>query len=297
MSTAIVKLADAQGVSPEEIKNVLSGMIISAKAQHGATASDAELTVVSSICSQYGLNPLAREAHAFVSGGKLSVTIGIDGWIKIMNRQPDFDGVEFEDNFDGKDLVSVTTKIYIKGRRFPTCVTEYMDECFQAKSPAWQKFKKRMLRNKSLGQCVRVAFGISEVIDSDEAERIKESEPQQARDITPQQESRESVMAGIIKQYDADMAECGDLDTLKQVCTEIRKNLEASGDWNEFKSSIIDMNTSHKDRINSYSDVEDAEFEEVVETAPNADGSERVIITKQSTEEPDIAFEDDDEEF
>ncbi len=278
MTTALVRLADAQGVSPEEIKNVLSGMIISAKAQHGATASDAELTVVSSICSQYGLNPLAREAHAFVSGGKLSVTIGIDGWIKIMNRQPDFDGVEFDDNFDGKELVSVTTKIYIKGRKFPTCVTEYMDECYQAKSPAWQKFKKRMLRNKSLGQCVRVAFGISEVIDSDEADRIKESEPAQARDITPKTE------AVNIEKIEIEIAQAGDLDTLKSICGGIRKDLEARGLWEQHKSTIVKLNEDQKSRIASFGDVEEAEFEEVVEDAA-------------PTEEPDIAFEDDDEEF
>ncbi|AUR92700.1 RecT family protein [Vibrio phage 1.175.O._10N.261.55.B3] len=284
MTTALVKLADAQGVSPEEIKNVLSGMIISAKAQHGATASDAELTVVSSICSQYGLNPLAREAHAFVSGGKLSVTIGVDGWIKIMNRQPDFDGVEFDDNFDDKELVSVTTKIYIKGRKFPTCVTEYMDECYQAKSPAWQKFKKRMLRNKSLGQCVRVAFGISEVIDSDEADRIKESEPAQARDITPKTE------AVNIEKIELEIAQAGDLDTLKSICGGIRKDLEARGLWEQHKSTIVKLNEEQKARIASFDDMEDAEFEEVE--------PESVIFAPENkAAEPDIAFEDDEEEF
>ncbi len=283
MTTALVKLADAQGVSPEEIKNVLSGMIISAKAQHGATASDAELTVVSSICSQYGLNPLAREAHAFVSGGKLSVTIGVDGWIKIMNRQPDFDGVEFDDNFDGKELVSVTTKIYIKGRKFPTCVTEYMDECYQAKSPAWQKFKKRMLRNKSLGQCVRVAFGISEVIDSDEADRIKESDPAQSRDITPEKPAFD------IESISADLDECGDLSTLDKVCGDIRQKLEASGLWDNNKVQLSNMKQHHKDRINSYSEVEEAEFEEY-----QPEPEKQAAI---DAELEDIAFEDDAEEF
>ena len=160
MTTALVKLAENIGTSPAEIKTVLSGMIISAKGQHGSVATDAELTVVSGICAQYGLNPLTREAHAFISGGKLSVVIGIDGWLKIvLNRQPTFNGIEYDYEFDGKELLSVTTKIHIKGREYPTCITEWMDECFQPKSDAWKKYKKRMLRNKSTGQAVRVAFG------------------------------------------------------------------------------------------------------------------------------------------
>lgn len=55
--------------------------------------------------------------------------IGLDGWIKLANRNPDFDGYEQTDNFDDKgELVSVTTKIYVKNRRFPTPHTEYMRE-------------------------------------------------------------------------------------------------------------------------------------------------------------------------
>lgn len=289
MSNALQVMAKNTGVSTEEITEVVRTMIVSSKNQHGSVATDAEITVVSGICAQYGLNPLAKEAHAFVSGGKLSVTIGIDGWIKIMNRQATFNGVEFEDHFDGGSLTAVTTKIHIKGRDFPTCVTEYMDECFQPNSAAWKKFKKRMLRNKSLGQCVRVAFGISEVIDTDEADRIKSSEPaaQQERDVTPADEKDLSHA-----EYDADMAECGDLDTLKQMCGEIRKSLEAMGKWNDRKAEIIALNTKHKARINSYSEVvEEAEFEEVLTT------EEAPHIAAAMDAEPDVPFEDEDEEF
>jgi len=279
MTTAIVKLADSVGVSTEEMTNVVKGMIIASKGQHGAVATDAELTIVSGICAQYGLNPLTKEAHAFVSGGKLNVVIGIDGYIKVMNRHPDFDGVEFEDHFDGKELVSVTTKIHVKGRKFPTCATEYMDECFQAKSDAWRKYKKRMLRNKSLAQCVRIAFGITEVIDSDEADRIKQAEPTE-RDITPEKP------AFSLDSIEADMAECGDLDTLKQVCTSIRQTLEANGTWEQHKQQIIDLNKKHKARIESYSnDVEEADFEEVIEPEQQAAIDAEI--------EEDIPFEDE----
>ncbi len=287
MSNALALVAQNTGASQEEIKEVLSGMIVSAKNQHGSVATNAELAIVTGVAAKYDLNPLVKEMAAFVSGGKLQVTVMIDGWYKMVNRQPTFDGVEFDDHIDANGKLSaITCRMYLTNRTRPVTVTEYLAECRKTGNGAdvWNKWPSRMLRHKAYIQAARMAFGISEIVDPDEADRIKESEPQQARDITPQQESRESVMAGIIKQYDADMAECGDLDTLKQVCNEIRKNLEASGDWNECKSSIIDMNTSHKDRINSYSDVEDAEFEEVVEDA-------------SPTEEPDIAFEDNEEEF
>ena len=258
MSNAIAVIAQNTGATQDEVTDILKNMIVSAKQQHGAQATNAELAVVAGVCSTYKLNPLVREAHAFISGGKLSVTIGIDGWIKIMNRQENFDGVEFEDKFDdtGK-MISVTTKIYTKNRSHPTCVTEYMDECYQEKSPAWQKFKKRMLRNKSLGQCVRVAFGISEVIDDDEQSRIEASAPSE-KVINP---SANIDWAGI----QADMAECGDEESLNAVCVELRRRLEADGQWAQAKATCILMKSEHQARIQSYAAQADAVQVEALE--------------------------------
>lgn len=260
MSNALAIIAQNSGTSPEEIKEVLSGMIISAKAQHGAKATDAELAVVAGVCATYSLNPLVKEAYAFISGGKLQVMIGIDGWLKVMTRHPDFDGIEYDYEWDGKNLVAVTAKIYTKSRSRPTCVTEWMDECKQTKSDAWNKYSKRMLRNKATGQCVRVAFGISEILDDDEADRIKASE----RDVTPQQ-SR-----GVVdyQALEAEMSACDTQDKLRACCTAIREDMEKRGIWNAEKAIIIEMNGRHKARIEAATPIE-AEFEEVNEESAN----------------------------
>ncbi len=294
MSKSLTRLADNVGTTPEEIKSVLSSMIISAKAQHGSVATDAELTVVSGICAQYDLNPLTREAHAFISGGKLSVVIGIDGWIKICNRQPSFNGIEYEYEFDGKELLSVTTKIHIKGRDFPVCVTEWMDECYQPNSPAWKKFKKRMLRNKSTGQAVRIAFGVTEVIDDDEKTRITDSTTE--RDITPVQPTGPTT-----EEINLMMAACGDLETLKQACGELRVEMQNNGTWKNRSAEVIALNIKHKDRINSYVDVDELDTD-----TPNGMSEANEVIEGElmdnnpahQDDEPDIGFgEDDTDEF
>lgn len=241
MSNALATIAQSTGTSPEEIKEVISGMIISAKAQHGAKASDGELAVVAGVCATYGLNPLVKEAHAFISGGKLQVMIGIDGWLKIMNRHPDFDGVEFDYEWDGKILSGVTTKIFTKNRSRPVCVTEWLDECKQDKSDAWRKYPKRMLRNKSLGQCIRVAFGISEILDDDEASRITQGE----RDVTPQRTAATVDYAAI----EAAMAKCESHEALTAMSTGIREDMEKRGIWSTEKHLVIEMNGRHKKRI------------------------------------------------
>ena len=241
---SLAVIAQNVGTTPEEIKEVLSGMIISAKAQHGSKATDAELAVVSGVCAKFGLNPLVREAHAFVSGGKLQVMIGLDGWIKVMVRQDSYDGHEQTENFDEKgELISVTTKIYVKGRKYPTPHTEWMKEAFVPTSPAWKKYPFRMLASKSLGQCVRKAFGLSEVVDDDEAARITNS--RQEKDITPSSSSPTIDWQAINDM----MAECADLDTLKGVAGGLRREMEINGTWAQHKDHMILLHAEHKERI------------------------------------------------
>ena len=241
---SLAVIAQNTGTTQEEIKEVLSGMIISAKAQHGSKATDAELAVVSGVCAKFGLNPLVREAHAFISGGKLQVMIGLDGWIKVMVRQDSYDGHEQTENFDEKgELISVTTKIYVKGRKYPTPHTEWMKEAFVPTSPAWKKYPFRMLAGKSLGQCVRKAFGLSEVVDDDEAARITGA--RQEKDITP------TSTAPVIdwQAINDMMAEGADLDTLKGVAGGLRREMEINGTWAQHKDHMILLHAEHKERI------------------------------------------------
>lgn len=265
MSNALAVIAQNTGASVEDITDVLRGMIVSAKNQHGAQATNAELAIVTGVCATYGLNPLVKECSALVTGGKLSVVVMVDGWYKMVNRRPEFDGVEFDDKFDDKgNLASITCRMFIKGRERPVCVTEYMAECRDPKSSVWQKWPGRMLRHKAYIQCARMAFGISEVIDDDEASRIaanSQSGPRESRekDITP---ATKAIDWDAIK---ADMAECGDEESLNAVCVELRRRLEADGQWAQAKATCILMKSEHQARIQSYAAQADAAQGEVQE--------------------------------
>lgn len=125
------------------------------------------------VANQYGLNPWTREIYAFPHKQEGIVPIvGIDGWLKIINNHPQFDGMEFE-----QDDEKCTCTIYRKDRSRPISVTEYLDECRRNTDP-WKNYTKRMLRHKATMQCARYAFGLA-LSDQDDADAIAE------RDITP----------------------------------------------------------------------------------------------------------------
>lgn len=150
-------------------------------------ASDAQFTALMIVANQYGLNPWTREIYAFPDkqNGIVPV-VGVDGWSRIINEHPQFDGLEFEMPEDGTECTCI---IFRKDRAHPIKVTEYKDECyrkaFTSKSGyevtgPWQSHPKRMLRHKALIQCARLAFGYTGIFDEDEAQRIIE------KDVTAQ---------------------------------------------------------------------------------------------------------------
>ena len=135
------------------------------------------------VAKEYRLNPLTKEIYAFPGkGGSIQPIVSIDGWMRMINNHPDFDGMEFVDNLEDGKLVSITCKMFRKDRAHPISVTEYMAECKRG-TDTWNKWPARMLRHKAAIQAARYAFGFSGIYDEDEAARMIETKP--VVDVTP----------------------------------------------------------------------------------------------------------------
>ena len=134
--------------------------------------SDAQMVALLVVSNQYGLNPWTKEIYAFPdSNNGIVPVVGVDGWSRIINNHPQFDGMEFV-----QDDESCTCIIYRKDRTHAIKVTEYMTECKRGNTKPWQSHPRRMLRHKAMIQCARLAFGYGGIYDQDEAERIVEAQ-------------------------------------------------------------------------------------------------------------------------
>ena len=144
--------------------------------------SDEEFQAMCMVSNTYGLNPILKEVYAFPSkSGAVVPIVSIDGWLKIINRHPALDGIEFEEGDD-----RCTAVIHRKDREHPTKVTEWLSEC-RGETEPWRRWPKRMLRHKALIQCARIAFGFAGIYDEDEGERIAIA---QAAEATPKRGRR-----------------------------------------------------------------------------------------------------------
>lgn len=171
MSKAIAMLAAQSNIDEQEMFSIVCSTIMAAK--KGQQATQEEVAVFSAIASEYKLNPLTKEIFAFNNRGAIQPIVSVDGWLKIINSHPQLDGIQFENHFEGSNLIATTCRIFRKDRRHATEVTELLNECRISSSQVWQKWPARMLRHKALIQAARVAFGFSGIIDEDEAVRYQ----------------------------------------------------------------------------------------------------------------------------
>ena len=170
-----------------------------------AVLKNEQLMMLCIVAEQYGLNPLTKEIYAFPDKGGIIPVIGVDGWVTIARRQPDFQGYEFNYSdgmcrmqgaeVDGYEWIECS--IHIKGMTSIT-VREHLDEVYKpprkGRSGPWQTHTKRMHRHKVLIQALRMAFGFSGIYDADEAENIRNNRNASGSgstevDVTPQSQS------------------------------------------------------------------------------------------------------------
>jgi phage recombination protein Bet len=201
--TQAKKLGDLFGVHGEgqELLTTLKATVFKGQ------VSEAQMGALLIVAAQYGLNPFTKEIYAFPDkqNGIVPV-VGVDGWSRIINSRPEFDGMDFQQDAD-----SCTCTIYRKDRSHPIKVTEWMAECKRSAGP-WLSHPYRMLRHKAMIQCARLAFGFSGIYDEDEAKRIEEAHS--VKQVNPDTGEVEFLKFDVVAALNA-VESCETLDQLQ----------------------------------------------------------------------------------
>jgi phage recombination protein Bet len=189
----VESFAKKYSIDPDKLLPILKATAF--KQREGAITNE-QMAALLVVADQYGLNPFTREIYAFPDKNNGIVpVVGIDGWARIINQHPDYDGLEFIESDEIVTLPGakpcpswISCVIYRKDRQRPTPIKEYIDEVYRPPfegngkngsykvSGPWQTHTKRFLRHKALIQCARIAFGFAGIYDQDEAERIIEGQ-------------------------------------------------------------------------------------------------------------------------
>lgn len=166
-------LTDQLGLTdPQEVYNIIATTVMPGKSSYE------QLGAFCLVASTYHLNPLVREIFAFPNKqGGITPMVSIDGWLKLLNNNPDFDGLEHVYGKDDDDSW-VECRIFSKSRpNHPTVAREFLSENMMKSSPVWQQRPKRMLKHRATIQAIRYFGGYSGLADMEEM--------QEMRDVTP----------------------------------------------------------------------------------------------------------------
>jgi hypothetical protein len=112
------------------------------------------------IAREHQLDPLKEEvALALYEDTHWQAYITAEGYAKILNHHPAFDGIAFTQS---DELINgipqwMECTIYRKDRSQPIVVREYFEEV-KGGQIIWQKMPRRMLRHKVMQQCARLAI-------------------------------------------------------------------------------------------------------------------------------------------
>lgn len=189
----VAKFADRFSIEPEKMMAALKATAF--KQRDGSVPTNEQMMALLVVADQYDLNPWTKEIYAFPDKNNGIVpVVGVDGWSRIINSHPQFDGMEY--NYSENMIHPEGAKsechewmecvMYRKDRSRPITVREYLNEVYRPPfrktgqngaytvDGPWQSHPKRFLRHKATIQCARLAFGFVGIYDPDEADRIIE---------------------------------------------------------------------------------------------------------------------------
>jgi phage recombination protein Bet len=163
------------GIDANKMVGILRGTAFKAN----PPATDEEVAALVVVANIYHLNPFLREIYAFRNqSGGITPIIGVDGWCRIVESQPAYEGEEMKSGYD--DTMGPDDKplgfyyecfIYRRDRKFPTSRRQYYKENYRKTTP-WDTMPTRMLQHRAYIQSARAAFGLGGIYDEDEGERI-----------------------------------------------------------------------------------------------------------------------------
>ena len=148
-------------------------------------ANDSQFRMFVEVCRATGLNPLLKEIW-FVPG--VGVMAGRDGYLRVANEHPQFDGMETKVERDNNGIpIKATCSVWRKDRAHPITCEAFYNE-YKKSSSVWQTYKSAMIAKVAEVLALKRSFSINGVVSEEE---IGEQQPQSP--ATQQRGSKEAA--------------------------------------------------------------------------------------------------------
>lgn len=129
-------------------------------------ASDAQLKMFLEVCRSTGLDPFLKEIYFVAEKGLIMAAR--DGYLRVANENPQFDGMETRVERDEKNVpIKATCSVWRKDRTHAiTCEAFYSE--YKKSSPVWSQYPSAMISKVAEVLALKRSFAINGVVTEEE---------------------------------------------------------------------------------------------------------------------------------
>jgi len=131
--------------------------------------TDSEFKMFVEVCKGTNLNPFLKEIWCIKTTHQVQIMVGLNGYLKIANSHPDFDGMTTRFEYDDKGKpIACFVDVYRKSRKYPSVGYAFFDEVKGMKfnkearkwevTDIWLKRPSQMLEKCAIANGIRKAF-------------------------------------------------------------------------------------------------------------------------------------------
>lgn len=191
-----VKYISKLGKAMAKLKNDLNLQddIAFIKNNVAPNATNEELKMLLYLSKEYNLDPLKKEIYLIKYSGKSTIITSRDGYLKIANANPDFDGLESDVvylgdtlikrddgsihitygqdhlQFDKTKLTGAYCSVFRKDRSKAITVFVSLKDYYKKGTPIWEQYINAMILKVAEAMALKRAFSISGLVTREEIE-------------------------------------------------------------------------------------------------------------------------------
>lgn len=142
------------------------GLVAVIKQTVAKGASDAQLRMFLEVCRRTGLDPFLKEIWYVAEKGLIMAAR--DGYLRVANESPQFDGLETRVERDEKRVpIKAVCTVWRKDRSHPVICEAYYSE-YKKASPVWTQYPSAMISKVAEVLALKRSFAINGVVTEEE---------------------------------------------------------------------------------------------------------------------------------
>lgn len=129
-------------------------------------ATPAQFRMFIEVCKSTGLNPFLKEVYYVPEKG--IIMAARDGYLRVANEHPQFDGMETLVERDDRNIpIKATCRVWRKDRNHPTTCEAYFSE-YKKSSPVWTQYPSAMISKVAEVLALKRSFSINGTVTEEE---------------------------------------------------------------------------------------------------------------------------------